>query len=57
MSQPLALCLAPKRSRAKVASVAASQAGVVMDQFDETGRNHVVAPGVEVEGAGVTTVA
>lgn len=28
-----------------------------MVQFDETGRNHVVAPGVEVEEAGVTAVA
>ena len=55
--QPLALCLAPHGREPGLPLSRQAGRAVVMVQFDETGRSHVVAPGVEVEEARVTTIA
>ena len=55
--QPLALSLAPHGREPGLPLSRQAGRAVVMVQFDETGRSHVVAPGVEVEEARVTTVA
>jgi hypothetical protein len=51
------LRLAPNGSEPRLPVSRQAGRAVVMVQLDETGRNHVVAPGVEVEEAGVTAVA
>src|SRR5207253_917698 len=57
MSLPLALCLAPNGREPGLPRPRQTRRAVVVVQLDETGRSHVVAPSVEVEEAGVTTVA
>src|SRR6267142_1630913 len=44
--QPLALCLAPHGREPGLPLSRQAGRAVVMVQFDETGRSHVVAPGV-----------
>jgi hypothetical protein len=53
----LALCLAPNRREPRLPLSWQTGRPVVMMQLDETRRNHVVAPCVEVEEAGVAAVA
>src|SRR5436190_21827503 len=48
-SQPLALCLAPNRREPGLPLSRQTGRTVVMVQLDETGRNHVAAPSVQVE--------
>src|SRR5713226_6717170 len=57
MSQLLALRLAPNGREPRLPLSRQTGRAVVMVQLGETGRSHVVAPCVEVEEAGVTTVA
>src|SRR5580704_2467495 len=57
MSQLLALCFAPHGREPRLPLSRQARRAVVMVQLVETGRCHVVAPGVEVEEAGVATVA
>src|SRR5438552_9488302 len=56
-SQPLALCLSPNRREPGVPRARQAGRTVVMVEFDETGRSHIVAPSVEVEETGVATIA
>jgi hypothetical protein len=53
----LALRLAPNRGQPRLPLWRQTGRPVVMMQLNETGRNHVVAPCVEVEEAGVAAVA
>src|SRR5450759_3530721 len=57
MSQPLALRLAPNGREPGLPLSRQAGRAVVMAQLDKTGRSHVITPGVEVEEAGVATVA
>src|ERR1700730_12956434 len=57
MWQLLALSLAPNGREPRLPLSRQARRAVVMVQLVETGRNHVVTPGVEVEETGVTSVA
>src|SRR5437016_11344297 len=57
MSRLLALCPAPNGREPRLPLSRQAGRAVVMVQLVETGRSHIVAPGVLVEEAGVTTVA
>ena len=57
MHKPLELCLAPNRREPRLPLSRQAGRPVVMMQLNETGRNHVVAPRLEVEEAGVAAVA
>src|SRR5271169_6842640 len=57
MSQPVALCLAPNGREPGLPVSRQARRAIVMVQLNETGRSHVIAPGVEVEEAGIAIVA
>ena len=56
LHKPLELCLAPNRCEPRLPLSRQAGRPVVMMQMDETGRNHVVVPRLEVEEAGVAAL-